>query len=157
MKNFKITDLMPKKATFNLSIPDKSYSLRPCTPKDLIDLKEIGIDVEKVVMNPISADICKIVLFLMEFDDAKEFKRKTVKTINIDTGEEEVEEVGGFNLLLKFVANLKEQMEMFFSLLRSLGFEEKAIDELKEKMDSEIDIDKKENKKKVKKKKSKQP
>ena len=53
----------------------------------------------------------------MEFDHAKDFKKTQLKTINIDTGEEEVEEVGGYKLLLKFVASLKEQLEMFLALL----------------------------------------
>ena len=35
-----ITDLLPRRASFDLSIPEKSYNLRPCTPRDLIKLKE---------------------------------------------------------------------------------------------------------------------
>ena len=151
-KNFKITDLAPQKASFYLSILDKSFFIRPCTPKDLIDLKEKGIDVEKVIQNPISEDLCKIVLYLMEYESAKDFKKVTVKTIDIESGEEVIEEIGGYNLLLKCVSNVKEQMEMFFSLLLSMGFSNEQIEELKkETYDSINSIDASEKvKKKVK-------
>ncbi len=131
VNNFKITDLTPKKASFYLSILDKSFSIRPCTPKDLIDLKDKGIDAEKVIQNPISEDLCKIVLYLMEYESAKDFKKVTVKTIDIESGEEVIEEIGGYNLLLKCVSNVTEQMEMFFSLLLSMGFSDDQIKELK--------------------------
>ena len=152
VKNFKITDLAPQKASFYLSILDKSFSIRPCTPKDLIDLKEKGIDVEKVIQNPISEDLCRIVLYLMEYESAKDFKKVTVKTIDIESGEEVIEEIGGYNLLLKCVSNVKEQMEMFFSLLLSMGFSNEQIEELrKETYDSINSIDASEKvKKKVK-------
>ena len=132
MEAFKITDLLPRRASFELSIPEKSYNLRPCTPRDLIKLKDMGVDVEEIIKNPVNADICKIALYLMEFDDAKNFKKINVKTINIDTGEEEVEDVGGYKLLLKYVASLKEQLEMFLALLNSMGFKEKIIKEIRE-------------------------
>ena len=132
MDDFKITDLLPRESEFYLSILDKTFYLRPCTPKDIIDLNTRGLKVEEILANPISADVCKIGLYLMQYESAKEFKKITVKTINIETGEEEVEELGGYNLLLKFIANVKEQMDLFFCLLGSMGFTKKHIDELKD-------------------------
>jgi len=135
--DFKITDLVPKRSEFELSILEKTFFLRPCTPKDIIDLSKKGIDVEKVLQNPISEDLCKIVLYLMEYDSAVEFKKVKVKTIDIETGEEQVENLGGYNLLLKCVASIKEQMELFFSVLISMGFSEENVSILrKETMSS---------------------
>ena len=71
-EDFKITDLVPKRSEFNLRILEKSFFLRPCTPKDIIDLSEKGIDVEKVLQNPISEELCKVVLYLMEYESAKD-------------------------------------------------------------------------------------
>jgi hypothetical protein len=132
MKEFKVTDLLPRRAEFYLLIPDKTFSLRPCTPHDLISLKEMGIDIEEVMKNPISAEVCKVVLYLMDYEDAKEFKKIELKTINIETGDEEVNDVGGYKLLMKFIASLKEHLEMFLALLNSMGFSEKIIEEIKE-------------------------
>jgi hypothetical protein len=135
--DFKITDLVPKRSEFELSILEKTFFLRPCTPKDIIDLSKKGIDVTKVLQNPISEDLCKIVLYLMEYDSAVEFKKVKVKTIDIDTGEEQVENLGGYNLLLKCVASIKEQMELFFSVLISMGFSKENVSILrKETMSS---------------------
>ena len=91
----------------------------------------MGIEVEEVMRNPISADVCKVILYLMEYSDAKEFKIIELKTINIETGEEETENIGGYKLLLKFIASLKEQLEMFIALLKSMGFKEKIIEDIK--------------------------
>ena len=110
----------------------------------------MGLDIEDVMKNPINIDVCKVILFLMEFDHAKDFKKTQLKTINIDTGEEEVEEVGGYKLLLKFVASLKEQLEMFLALLNSLGFEEEIVKETKDKIFNEEIGEKKVIKKKAK-------
>lgn len=149
-ENFKITDLIPNRAEFYLRILDKSFFLRPCTPKDIIDLKNKKLDVEKVIQNPISEDLCKVVLYLMEYESAVEFKKVTVKTIDVETGEEKVEDLGGYNLLLKCISNVKEQMEMFFCLLKSMGFGDENIAALrKETLDS---INSKDFDKKVKKK-----
>ena len=123
MKEFKVTDLLPRRSEFYLSIPDKTFSLRPCTPHDLINLKEKNIDIEEVMKNPISADVCKVVLYLMDYEDAKEFKKIELKTINIETGEEEANDVGGHKLLVKFIASLKEHLEMFLALLSFLQME----------------------------------
>lgn len=131
MDDFKVTDLLPKRSEFHLSILEKTFYLRPCTPKDLIDLSDRGLNMESIMQNPISADVCKVVLYLMEYEGAKEFKKVGVKTINIDTGEEEVETLGGYSLLLKCVASVKEQMEMFFCLLSSMGFSEDQIGKLR--------------------------
>jgi len=161
MESFKITDLLPRQAKFKLSIPNKVYNLRPCTPRDLIKLKDMGIDIEEVMKNPISSDVCKVVLYLMEFSHAKEFKKVELKTINIETGEEEVETVGGYKLLLKFIASLKEQLEMFIALLNSMGFNEKIIEEIRVKTfehdlkDDDIAIAPKKKKAKIRKKKEK--
>ena len=144
MENFKVTDLLPKKADFYLSIPDKTFTLRPCTPKDLIDLKDKGLDVENILKNPISADVCKVILFLMEFEDAQFFMKKELKTVDIETGDVQVEDVGGYNLLLKFVASIKEQMEMFFSMLVCMGFDQLALDKMKKQVyETELDDKKK--------------
>ena len=154
MENFKVTDLLPKKADFYLSIPDRKFTLRPCTPKDLIDLKDRGLDVEDVLKNPISAEVCKVILFLMDFEDAQFFMKKELKTIDIDTGDIQIEDVGGYNLLLRFVASVKEQMEMFFSMLISMGFDELALDKIKNEVYNTELNDKKKvtlNKKKMKK------
>jgi len=132
MKKFNINDLLPRKSTFDLSIPGKTFNLRPCTPQDLISLKDMDIDIEEVMKNPISADVCKVVLYLMEYEDAKEFKKIELKTINIETGEEEISNVGGYKLLMKLVASLKEHLEMFLSLLNCMGFSEKVIGEIRE-------------------------
>ena len=149
-ENFKITDLVPTRSEFHLRILEKSFFLRPCTPKDIIDLSKKGIDVEKVLQNPISEELCKVVLYLMEYESAKEFKKVLVKTIDVDTGEEKVEEMGGFNLLMKCIASVKEQMEMFFSVLISMGFSDDNVNSLrKETLDS---INSKDFDKKVKKK-----
>ena len=150
MNSFKITDLLPRRASFKLSIPDKVYDLRPCTPRDLLELKDMGLDIEDIMKNPINIDVCKVILFLMEFDHAKDFKKTQLKTINIDTGEEEVEEVGGYKLLLKFVASLKEQLEMFLALLNSLGFEEEIVKETKDKIFNQEIVEEKVIKKKAK-------
>ena len=156
MKDYKITDLIPKEASFYLTIPDKTYHLRPCTPSDLINLTKMGLDVDKIILNPISAEVCKIVLYLMKFEDAKEFKAKEVKTINIDTGDEEVSNVGGYNLLLKFISSVKEQMEMFFTLLISMGFDNDSIEKAKNGLYNasltEIEVDKKKDRTTKKKK-----
>jgi hypothetical protein len=149
-ENFKITDLIPKRAEFYLRILDKSFFLRPCTPKDMIDLKDKKLDIEKVIQNPISEDLCKVVLYLMEYESAVEFKKVTVKTIDVETGEERVENLGGYNLLLKCISNIKEQMEMFFCLLKSMGFSDEHIDKLREETLSSLnsqDFDKKIKKK----------
>jgi hypothetical protein len=144
MENFKVTDLLPKKADFYLSIPDKTFTLRPCTPKDLIDLKGKGLDVENILKNPISADVCKVILFLMEFEDAQFFMKKELKTVDIETGDVQVEDVGGYNLLLKFVASIKEQMEMFFSMLVCMGFDQLSLNEMKKQVyETELDDKKK--------------
>ena len=156
MENFKITDLLPRKSSFELSIPNRTFNLRPCTPSDLIELKTKGIDVEALMKNPVSEDICKVVLFLMEYNDAKEFKKIELKTINIDTGEEEVNKVGGYKLLIKFIASLKEQLEMFLALLTSMGFTEKVISEIKE-MTFNTEEETPPIKKKVKMKRKKKP
>ena len=149
-ENFKITDLVPKKSEFHLSLLDKSFCLRPCTPKDIVDLSSKGIDVEKVLQNPISEDLCKLALYLMEYDSAKEFKKVKVKTIDVETGEEKIEDLGGFNLLLKCIASVTEQMELFFCVLLSMGFSEKQVSALKqETLDS---LNSKEFDKKIKKK-----
>jgi hypothetical protein len=132
MQKFNINDLLPRKSTFDLSIPDKTFNLRPCTPQDLISLKDMDIDIEEVMKNPISADVCKVVLYLMEYEDAKEFKKIELKTINIETGEEEVNNIGGYKLLMKLIASLKEHLEMFLALLNSMGFSEKVIGEIRE-------------------------
>ena len=149
-EDFKITDLMPKRSEFYLRILEKSFFLRPCTPKDIIDLSKKGIDVEKVLQNPISEDLCKIVLYLMEYESAKEFKKVTVRTIDVETGEEKIEEMGGYNLLLKCIASVKEQMEIFFCVLVSMGFSDDNVNALrKETLDS---LNSKDFDKKVKKK-----
>jgi hypothetical protein len=152
MKEFKVTDLLPRRAEFYLSIPDKTFSLRPCTPHDLINLKNMSIDIEEVMKNPISSDVCKVVLYLMDYEDAKEFKKIELKTINIETGEEEVNDVGGYKLLMKFIASLKEHLEMFLALLNSMGFSEKVIGEIRE---ATLNPDKADESKKVIKKKAK--
>tara|TARA_R110000751_G_scaffold107720_1_gene204245 strand:+ start:204 stop:683 length:480 start_codon:yes stop_codon:yes gene_type:complete len=152
MKEFKVTDLLPRRAEFYLSIPDKAFSLRPCTPHDLINLKNMSIDIEEVMKNPISSDVCKVVLYLMDYEDAKEFKKIELKTINIETGEEEVNDVGGYKLLMKFIASLKEHLEMFLALLNSMGFSEKVIGEIRE---ATLTPDKADESKKVIKKKAK--
>jgi hypothetical protein len=152
MKEFKVTDLLPRRSEFYLSIPDKTFSLRPCTPQDLISLKEKKIDIEDVMKNPISSDVCKVVLYLMDYEDAKEFKKIELKTINIETGEEEVNNVGGYKLLMKFIASLKEHLEMFLALLNSMGFSEKVIGEIKE---ATLNPDKADETKKIIKKKAK--
>jgi hypothetical protein len=92
----------------------------------------MGIDIEEVMKNPISAEVCKVVLYLMDYENAKEFKKIELKTINIETGDEEVNDVGGYKLLMKFIASLKEHLEMFLALLNSMGFSEKIIEEIKE-------------------------
>ena len=144
MENFKVTDLLPKRADFYLSIPDRKFTLRPCTPKDLIDLKDKGLDVENILKNPISADVCKVILFLMEFEDAQFFMKKELRTVDIETGDVQVEDVGGYNLLLKFVASIKEQMEMFFSMLVCMGFDQLALDKMKKQVyETEVDDKKK--------------
>jgi len=149
-ENFKITDLIPKRTEFYLRILEKSFFLRPCTPKDIIDLKNKGLDVEKILQNPISEDLCKIVLYLMEYESAVDFKKVTVKTIDVETGEEKIEDLGGYNLLLKCISNVKEQMEMFFSLLGSMGFTDEQVKNLRrETLESinSVDFDKKLKKK----------
>tara|TARA_R100000655_G_scaffold20726_1_gene42736 strand:+ start:636 stop:1121 length:486 start_codon:yes stop_codon:yes gene_type:complete len=138
-ENFKITDLMPKRSEFHLRILEKDFFIRPCTPKDIIDLKDNGLDVEKVLSNPISEDLSRIVLYLMEYESAKEFKKVTVRTIDVETGEEKIEELGGYNLLLKCIGSVTEQMEMFFALLCSMGFNEKQIEALRKETLSSID------------------
>ena len=80
--------------------------------------------------------------------------KKELKTIDIDTGDIQVEDVGGYNLLLRFVASVKEQMEMFFSMLISMGFDELTLDKIKNEVYSTELNDKKKvtlNKKKMKK------
>jgi ABC-type transporter Mla MlaB component len=90
----------------------------------------------------------------MDFEDAQFFMKKELKTIDIDTGDIQVEDVGGYNLLLRFVASVKEQMEMFFSMLISMGFDELTLDKIKNEVYSTELNDKKKvtlNKKKMKK------
>ena len=77
MKDYKITDLIPKEASFYLTIPDKTYHLRPCTPSDLINLTKMGLDVDKIILNPMSVDICKIILFLIPTDKFSIFNIKS--------------------------------------------------------------------------------
>jgi len=137
--DFKITDLMPKRSEFHLRILEKDFFIRPCTPKDIIDLKDKGLDVEKVLSNPISEDLCKVVLYLMEYESAKEFKKVTVRTIDVETGEEKIEDLGGYNLLLKCIGSVAEQMEMFFSLLSSMGFNDKQVESLRKETLNSID------------------
>ena len=61
-----------------------------------------------------------------------------------------IEELGGFNLLMKCIASVKEQMEMFFSVLISMGFSDENVSALrKETLDS---INSKDFDKKLKKK-----
>ena len=86
----------------------------------------------------------------MEYESAVEFKKVTVKTIDVETGEEKVEDLGGYNLLLKCISNIKEQMEMFFCLLKSMGFGDDHIEKLREETLSSLnsqDFDKKVKKK----------
>ena len=149
-EKFKVTDLIPKRSEFYLGILEKTFYLRPCTPKDIIDLKNKGLDIDKIMQNPISEELCKVVLYLMEYDSAKDFKKVTVRTIDVETGEEKVEDLGGYNLLLKCVGSVTEQMEMFFCLLNSMGFSNEQIENLrKETLES---INSTEFDKKVKKK-----
>jgi len=90
----------------------------------------------------------------MDFEDAQFFMKKELKTIDIDTGDIQIEDVGGYNLLLRFVASVKEQMEMFFSMLVAMGFNELALDKIKNEVYSTELNDKKKvtlSKKKMKK------
>tara|TARA_R100000781_G_scaffold114720_1_gene86320 strand:- start:3538 stop:4023 length:486 start_codon:yes stop_codon:yes gene_type:complete len=149
-EKFKVTDLVPKRSEFYLGILEKTFYLRPCTPKDIIDLKNKGLDVDKIMQNPISEDLSRIVLYLMEYESAKEFKKVTVRTIDVETGEEKIEDLGGYNLLLKCVGSVTEQMEMFFCLLNSMGFSSEQIENLRKETLESInsnDFDKKVKKK----------
>ena len=109
-KGFRLTDLKPTNASFFLSLPNRQFTLRPCTPQDIIELGEIGVDVEYVIKSPLANDLCRIALYLMVFEDAKEFKTQNVRKINVDTGEETEETLGGFKLLVKLIGSIKEQI-----------------------------------------------
>lgn len=133
--NFRIEDLIPTDSIFKLKrFGDIEFKLKPCTGGMLISMsKRIG-NVEAMLTNPSGENISKMALSLMDYESAKHFKQQQVKIVDVITGEESEETIGGFAILLHSMGGIKEQYSVYGAVLESMGHDKqkvkKVIDDL---------------------------
>lgn len=148
----KLSDLIPRRASFKLSITDKEYFLRPVTPGIAMQIeKQIGNLREKLEKGQLM-DLFKMAYILMEPESTLDFAKKEVKFVDVE-GNAVTENIGGFALFANMISNMDEQFAVLSACLTAMGVSDEAIKELLDKKDAmlsvEIDDEKKENKKKV--------
>jgi len=156
MKDSKINleNLMPTPSCFSLKqFGEFEFKLKPCTGGLLMDIsRKIG-NVEKLLGNPSAENISKMAMMLMEYDSAVKFKKQTVKTIDVLTGNEEDVDLGGYVLFAHSIQGIGEQFNIYGAILRSLGYKKEQTDDIIKKLkDSANDIVNNEIDKSVKKK-----
>lgn len=119
--SLKFEDLVPQGDSFTLKKTGKTYHLRPFTLADEIWMADtFGESVEAIFKSMKMKEICRIVYRILEDEDKKEFKAKNVLLIN-EEGEEVEKRIGGYELLFLQIAGYSEKLEIFKSLLQTIG------------------------------------
>ena len=126
----KIEDLIPKKTSFSLTQTGETYHLRPCTPGMLVKAGTALGNIQEMIALPSAENVAKISMFLMEYESQKHFKKQSVNVIDIMTGDERVEDLGGYILLMNLFNDLQEQMNVYVAILGAMGFEKSRVDSL---------------------------
>jgi len=130
-KKIRINDLKPTESFFSLlQAKGKTFKLRPCTVGMLSEMNESIGDIERMIAEIRTDDICKMALFLMNHEDAMFFKLKSIKYLDIETGEEKEKNKGGFKLLRDLISNVDEHFDIYSAVLYSIGHDKEMIDNI---------------------------
>jgi len=131
----KLEDLIPSSSSFTLKMfEDFEFKLKPCTGGMLIEMTRAIGNIESLLANPNAENISKIAMSLFEYDSAVKFKKQTVKTIDVNTGDESEAEIGGYFLLMHSISGTAEQYSIYGAILKSFGYDQTRIDDLIKKI-----------------------
>lgn len=135
----KLENLIPKSSTFKLKMfKDFNFKLNPCTGGMLIKISQKFGDVEELIGNPSAENVSKLAMMLMEYESAIKFKKQTVKTIDVLTGDEAETEVGGYILFANCIQGVGEQFGVYGAILKSLGYGSEQTDSIIKKLNESI-------------------
>ena len=164
---FDIGDLVPVRSSFTLAqFGDEEFYLEPCTGGKLIEISKTIGNIDRILSVPSAENISKLALMLMNYESSVHFKVQQVKKVDVLTGEESTEKIGGYKLLAACIRGMKEQFAIYKAILLSVGYEEsmaeELVGELKKSIEDAVshagkeeDLKKKTVRKKTKKKKAK--
>lgn len=130
-KHMDITQLRPTIAKFKLNLfGDYEFKLKPCTGGMIIDMSEMYGPVDAMLYYPTVANVSKLAMYLFDYDSSAKFKKQSVKYINVENGEEETKEIGGYKLLAHSIQGVNEQMEVYKAILTSMGYKKEDTEKM---------------------------
>lgn len=117
-----IQDLIPQPSSFKLKMFEGfKFKLKPCTGGMLIDIANTLGNIQDLLSLPNAENVSKIAMALMEYESAVKFKKQSVKTIDVMTGDESEIDIGGYSLLMHSIQGLSEHLDVYGAILMSLG------------------------------------
>lgn len=126
-----IINLIPKNSEFSLSqFKNEKFKLVPCTGYKLMEISQSLGKVEDLLSYPTAENISKLAMSLMDYKSASKFKKQNVKKIDVLTGEESTESIGGYRLLMSCISSISEQYDIYGAILVSLGYGNSKVKEM---------------------------
>lgn len=142
MKAISLKDLNPQGSKFTLRQAEREFSLRPINLRDEKWLQAtFGNRLNKIFTEMLMLEVCRIAFHQLEEEDKKFFAKKEL-TLTNEEGESVTETIGGYELLFWYVSGLDEKMELFQSLMETIGVSRKMQKAQAEKTPEEIAAEK---------------
>lgn len=133
----KLEDLVPQSSEFFLSLPNRAYTLRPCTLADEAWLqKTYGAKLQAVFTNMQTQELCKIAIHLMNDKDKEEFAIRTVTFLD-EAGKRLSMELGGWQMLMTLVTGMMEKKAICEAVLQTVGLNRPILEKLGAEADAE--------------------
>jgi len=125
-----LSEIIPTRASFELSLTGKKHYLRPINLRDEIWLENTF----KGDMANILEDVRLLTRAVYnQIEDKTPFKKQTVTFID-EEGNEAREERGGYDLFLSLVSGVQEKLNIMQAWLETIGISRPAQEELKKKI-----------------------
>lgn len=143
MKPIALKDLIPKASTFKLAATGKEYRLRPVNLADERWMAEtFGDEINSIFSQMRMLQVCRILFHQLEEEDKSDFAQREVKVMN-EEGLQTVRKMGGAELLFWQVQGLEEKVEIFKSLMETIGVSRQMVDRFEKEAAEELAQDKK--------------
>jgi len=139
---FKIQEIVGKKSSFKLSqLDDQEIFLEPATAGRLLKITKSLGEVGYLIGTPSSENLSKLCMYLLAPESMGHLKKREVKLIDLE-GNETNEFIGGSQLLLSLINGVEEQMDIYTSILISLGWKKedsiKLVQEHKDMINGKV-------------------
>ena len=121
--------IVPQESSFYLRLAERSFTMRPINLEDEIWLENEypGSKVQDIFENLNMPEISRIVFRLIKNEDKEFFKKQSVKIVN-EEGEEMEVDLGGVKLLTALISGWDEKATVINSLLANIGFSRPDLD-----------------------------